>query len=219
MPRENQRQRAQRAARIIALLDGKYPDARTALVWHTPLELLIATILSAQTTDAGVNIVTPKLFKKYRTARDWAEADEATLRQELRPTGFFRNKTKAVQAACRAIIERHGGQVPATMAELVELPGVARKTANVVLGDAFGRAEGIVVDRHVARVAGRLRLVGPSADDPAAIEAELMKLIPREKWITFAHQLVYHGRRTCTARKPDCAGCVLKELCPSAFKV
>jgi endonuclease-3 len=205
-----------RTAKVIELLASDYPRARTALTWSNPLELLIATILSAQAADAAVNKITPPLFARYRTPQDWAGADTSALQEQLKPTGMYRNKTRAVQGACRAIIERHGGQVPRTMEELVELPGVARKTASVVLANAFG-VPAIAVDRHVARVSWRLGLTKNT--DPVKIEQDLKDLAPQKDWIQLNHSLILHGRNTCTARAPRCGRCPLNKLCPSAFKV
>ncbi len=201
---------------VIPRLEREYPDARTELHWSNPLELLVATILSAQTTDVRVNAVTPTLFKRYRTAEDYAGADPARLEEDIRPTGFFRNKARALQGMARALLERHGGEVPRTMAELVALPGVGRKTANVVLGNAFGVNEGVVVDTHVRRVSNRLGLT--TKQDPEKIERDLLPLIPEEKRTLFSHLLILHGRRTCKARKPDCPRCTLNDICPSARK-
>ncbi len=199
---------------VIPRLKREYPDARTELDWTTPLELLVATILSAQTTDVRVNQVTEALFKKYRTAADYAGADQDELEEIIRPTGFYRNKARALQGMARALLEEHGGEVPRTMAELVALPGVGRKTANVVLGNAFGVDEGIVVDTHVRRVSTRLGLT--TKGDPEKIEQDLTKVVPREDWTIFSHLLILHGRRRCKARKPDCPNCVLNDVCPSS---
>ena len=199
---------------VIARLKREYPDAHTELDWTNPLELLVATMLSAQTTDVRVNQVTTELFKKYRSAADYAGADPGELEEDIRPTGFYRNKARAIQGMARALIEEHRGEVPRTMAELVALPGVGRKTANVVLGNAFGVDEGIVVDTHVRRVAKRLGLT--TSDDPEKIEQDLMKVVPKEDWTLFSHLLIFHGRRVCKARRPDCPNCVLNDLCPSA---
>jgi endonuclease-3 len=207
----------ERVRKLIAALRRTYPDAHCELNYSNPLELLIATILSAQCTDKRVNSVTAELFKKYRTAADYANADPAELEQAIKTTGFFRSKARNIQACCRALVERHGGQVPRTMAELTALDGVGRKTANVVLGNAFGMNEGIVVDTHVARLARRLGLSRHT--DAAKIEQDLMKLVPREHWTMFSHWLIWHGRRRCFARKPDCAHCEIARLCPSAGKV
>jgi endonuclease-3 len=208
---------AGRAGEIIRRLLKKYPDPRTALTYSNPLEMLVATILSAQTTDVGVNRVTPALFAKYKSAADYAAADTAQMEAIVKPTGFYHNKTKSLQAMGKALVERFGGQVPGNMDGLLSLPGVARKTANVVLGNAFHRAVGVVVDRHVARIADRLGLTANV--DPVKIEQDLMKAVPQKHWIDFSHLLINHGRETCTARKPNCPGCVLNDICPSAFKV
>jgi endonuclease III len=199
---------------VMARLKGEYPDARTELNWESPLELLIATMLSAQTTDVRVNMVTEELFERYRTAADYAGADPAQLEEDIRPTGFYRNKARALQGMTRALLERHGGEVPRTMAELVALPGVGRKTANVVLGTAFGVDEGVVVDTHVRRVSGRLGLTEES--DPEKIEQDLLGLVPEGERALFSHLLIFHGRRVCKARKPDCPNCVLNDICPSS---
>jgi endonuclease III len=201
----------------IARLKSAYPDARTALDWTNPLELLVATILSAQTTDVRVNLVTPNLFAKYPTAADYAGADPAELEEDIRQTGFFRNKAKSLRGMARALVEDHGGKVPRTMRELVALPGVGRKTANVVLGNAFSIDEGVVVDTHVRRLSNRLGFT--AHDDPEKIEQDLMQTVPREDWTVFSHLLILHGRAVCKARKPDCEECTLNDLCPSAFRV
>lgn len=212
MPRETRPAKAARLKKILAALAHTYPNAHCELVHANPLQLLVATILSAQCTDRRVNLVTPVLFAKYRTAKDFAQANPADLEQIIRSTGFYKNKARAIQAACRDIAEKHGGQVPRTMEELIQLPGVGRKTANVVLGNAFGVNAGIVVDTHVARLARRLGLT--SETTPEKIERELMTLVPREKWTLFSHWLIWHGRRRCFARRPDCAHCEIQELCP-----
>ena len=199
---------------VIPRLKREYPDARTELEWNNPLELLVATILSAQTTDVRVNAVTRTLFEKYRTAEDYAAADPSELEEEIRPTGFYHNKARALQGMARALLERHGGEVPRTMAGLVALPGVGRKTANVVLGNAFGVDEGIVVDTHVRRVSNRLGLT--QERDPEKVELDLLRVVGEEDRTLFSHLLIFHGRRRCRARKPDCPGCVLSDLCPSA---
>lgn len=217
MAPETNQQQATRARKIFEVLRQTYPEVQCALNFRNPLELLIATILSAQCTDERVNRVTPALFEKYRSAADYARASMDTLANEIRSLGFFRNKAKSVIACCKAIVEKHGGEVPRTMAELTSLPGVGRKTANVVLGNAFGVQEGIAVDTHVRRVAGRLGLT--KHDDPDKIEADLMRLVPRKDWAMASHWLIWHGRLRCMARKPDCAGCELATLCPSAKKV
>jgi endonuclease III len=201
---------------ILAKLDEAYAAATCALTHGNAFQLLIATILSAQCTDERVNQVTPKLFQKFPQPSDFAYANPAELEQEIRPTGFFRNKTKSIMGASKKIVEEFHGQVPKTMEELLTLPGVARKTANVVLGTAFGIASGIVVDTHVQRLSGRLDL--SKNTDPKKIEQDLIKIIPREKWILFAHQLIWHGRRVCQARKPKCLECNLQKLCYSKDK-
>ena len=202
------------APEVVARLKDEYPDADTELDWKNPLELLVATMLSAQTTDVQVNKVTKTLFTKYRTAEDYADSDPEELEEDIRPTGFYRNKARALRGMAGALVEEHGGEVPRTMRELVALPGVGRKTANVVLGNAFGVDEGIVVDTHVRRVAGRLGLT--EEQDPTKIEQDLMQVVPREDWTVFSHLLILHGRRTCKARKPDCPNCELNDICPSA---
>jgi endonuclease III len=212
MPRESPAVRAARVRRIIAGLKAAYPDAHCELNYSNPLELLIATILSAQCTDKRVNLVTRELFQRHRSAQDYAQAPLSELEQAIQSTGFFRNKAKNIQACCRALVERHGGEVPRTMEELIQLGGVGRKTANVVLGNAFGINAGVVVDTHVQRLCGRLGLV--TGKNPEAIERELMKLVPRADWTLFSHWLIWHGRRRCPARKPDCAGCEIAALCP-----
>ncbi len=202
-----------RVARILAHLDRHYPDARCSLAFSTPLELLVATILSAQCTDERVNKVTPALFSRYRSAAEYAAADPAVFEQEIRSTGFFRNKSANIIAAAAQIVARHGGELPRTLKELTALPGVGRKTANVVLGNAYG-VPGIVVDTHVGRIAARLGLT--VATDPVKIEIELMRVIPRERWVRFSHQLIAHGRALCRAPRPLCEACFLdKTLCPS----
>jgi endonuclease III len=202
------------ATEVIARLKTEYPDARTELNWTNPLELLVATILSAQTTDVRVNQVTRSLFAKYRTAEDYADCAPGELEEDIRPTGFYRNKARSLRGMARALVDEHGGEVPRTMPELVALPGVGRKTANVVLGNAFDTNEGIVVDTHVRRVSGRLGLT--ESQDPVKIEQDLMKVVPEEDWTIFSHLLIFHGRRVCKARKPDCPNCVLNDICPSA---
>jgi endonuclease-3 len=201
----------------IARLKSAYPDARTALDWSNPLELLVATILSAQTTDVRVNSVTPNLFTKYPAAADYAGADPAELEEDIRPTGFFRNKAKSLRGMAHALVEDHGGKVPRTMEELVALPGVGRKTANVVLGNAFSIDEGVVVDTHVRRLSNRLGFT--PHNDPEKIERDLIQTVPKEDWTVFSHLLILHGRSVCKARKPACEDCVVNDLCPSAFKV
>jgi endonuclease III len=217
MARETLQSRRERAQRIMAGLEAAYPQAHCELDYSSPLELLIATILSAQCTDRQVNLVTPELFRKYRSAADYAGAALAELEGAIRRIGLYRNKAKNIQAACRILAEKHGGAVPRTMAELTELDGVGRKTANVVLGNAFAINAGIVVDTHVARLSGRL---GLSAWDGAEkIEADLQALVPQEKWTLFSHLLIWHGRRRCFARNPDCAGCEINAVCPAGRKV
>src|ERR1700686_2344513 len=201
----------QRVREILQKLDEAYPNVTCALEHHTPFQLLISTILSAQCTDVRVNDVTKTLFVKYRTPQDFACANPAELEQDIRPTGFFRNKTKSIMGAGKKIVEEFGGEVPRTMDELLTLPGVARKTANVVLGTAFGIAVGVVVDTHVIRLTNRLDL-SPNTD-PKKIEQDLLQVIPPEKWVLFSHQLIWHGRKVCQARKPRCAECNLEPLC------
>ena len=203
-----------RVRQIIARLKREYPDATCALQHSNALELLVATILSAQCTDARVNMVTPHLFAKYRTAADYAAADPQVLEKEIQSTGFFRNKTKSIIGMAQALVERHGGEVPETMEELTALPGVGRKTANVILGTWFRKNEGIVVDTHVHRLSRLLELT--KQDDPVKIEQDLMVLVPREDWTWFSHTLIQHGRGVCIARRPRCADCVLNRLCPSS---
>jgi endonuclease-3 len=202
---------------VIERLKEAYPDARTELSWEDPLQLLVATILSAQSTDVRVNLVTRGLFEKYRTAEDYAEADLEVLEEEIRSVGFFRNKARSIQGMARVLVEKHEGEVPRTMEELVLLPGVGRKTANVVLGNAFSVNEGVVVDTHVRRVSGRLGLTGHH--DPEKIERDLLSIVPEEERALFSHLLIFHGRRVCKSRKPDCPGCVLNHICPSAMRV
>ncbi len=212
MFRESLQAKAARLKKIIAALDRAYPEAHCELNHADPLELLVATILSAQCTDKRVNIVTKELFKKYRSAADYANAPLAELEQAIKTTGFFRNKAKNIRAGCRKLVERHNSQVPRTMEELTQLDGVGRKTANVVLGNAFGINVGVVVDTHVARLSHRLGLTKQKT--PEKIERELMALVPQKQWTLFSHWLIWHGRRRCAARKPDCGGCEIKKLCP-----
>ena len=212
MPRELPTARATRTAALLAALPKIYPDAHCELNHRNPLELLIATILSAQCTDKRVNLVTTELFKKYRSAADFATAPLADLEEAVKTTGFFRNKAKNIQACCRQLLEKHGGEVPRSMDELTALAGAGRKTANVVLGNAFGINVGVVVDTHVARLSQRLGLTRETT--PEKIEADLMKLIPQGQWTLFSHWLIWHGRRRCDARKPACAACELQTLCP-----
>jgi len=202
------------ALEVLARLEREYPNARTELDFETPLQLLIATILSAQCTDKRVNMVTPELFRTFPSARDLACAEVERLEEMIRSTGFFRNKTKSLLGMSAAIVERHAGEVPRTMAELVLLPGVGRKTANVVLGNALGVSEGVVVDTHIGRLS--IRLVFTNETDPAKVEQVLMRLIPREDWVKIAHLLIFHGRRVCVARAPRCGDCVLNDICPSS---
>ncbi len=201
----------------MAGLARTYPDAECALVHSSALELLVATILSAQCTDVRVNLVTKELFRKYRNARDYAEADPHDLELAIRSTGFFRNKAKSLRGAGAVLVEKYGGRVPSTMEELLELPGVARKTANVVLGTWFRKAVGVVVDTHVRRLSRRLGLT--REDDPKKIEKDLMALLAESQWIGFSHRLIWHGRKVCSARKPKCDRCVLASCCPSAGKI
>jgi endonuclease-3 len=203
---------ARRVPELLAALQRVYPEAHCELNHANPLELLVATILSAQCTDRRVNLVTADLFRRFRCAADYANAVPGELEAAIRSTGFFRNKAKNLQACCRKLVERHGGEVPRTMADLSELDGVGRKTANVVLGNAFGLNEGMVVDTHVGRLSRRLGLT--RATQPEAVEEDLMKLVPRGQWTQFSHWLIWHGRRRCGARKPDCEGCELNALCP-----
>lgn len=213
----SKKSRVVRAEQIYTRLEGAYPEAKCALNFETPLQLLLATILSAQSTDKTVNTVTPALFQRYKTAKDFARAKPEDLEKMVHSTGFFRNKAKSIQGACRMIVEKHGGEVPRTMEELLELPGVARKTANVVLGVAFKIAEGVVVDTHVQRLSGRLDLT--KEERPEKIEEDLMKLFPRDRWIHLSHLLIHHGRAVCEARKPKCAQCPIEDLCMSVDKI
>lgn len=205
-----------RVAAILAKLDEAYPDATCELKHDNAFQLLISTILSAQCTDVRVNQVAETLYKKYPTPEAFAHANPAELEQDIRPTGFFRNKTKSIMGASKAILEKFGGQVPRTMEEMLTLPGAARKTANVVLGTAYGIASGIVVDTHVIRISNRLDLT--RNEDPKKIEQDLMRVIPKEKWIKFSHQIIWHGRRVCSARKPKCMECNLEKICYSKDK-
>ena len=209
--------RQERAFALIEAFRRVYPNAHCELVFATPLQLLVATVLSAQCTDKRVNIVAESLFKQYRSAADFAQVSQEELEEAIRSTGFFRTKAKNIRALAAALVENHGGEVPRDMKALTALPGVGRKTANVVLGNAFGLNEGVVVDTHVTRLAGRLGLTRETT--PEKIEEDLMKLVPRAEWTNFSHWLIWHGRRRCTARKPDCTGCEVQSLCPSAFKV
>lgn len=218
MPRESKKSLRVRTTQIIARLKRLYPGARTALDYSNPIELLVATILSAQCTDRRVNKVTPYIFRRYKSAEDYARASQETLEEEIRSTGFYRNKAKSIRAACARIAEEFAGEVPDNMADLLTLRGVARKTANVVLGDIFGKREGIVVDTHVIRLSGRLKLTRYQNNQGDRIEQVLMAIVEKDDWTVFAHLLTYHGRQICSARKPACQGCVLNDLCPSAFK-
>ncbi len=204
----------ERLPEIVRLLREAHPDAKCALDYENPLQLLVATILSAQCTDERVNKVTPALFARFPTAQALAEADREELEQIIHSTGFYRNKAKNVQEACRRIVAEYGGEVPANMVELLTLAGVARKTANVVLGNCYGVADGVVVDTHVKRLSERLKLSAQT--DPEKIERDLMALAPREEWIDLSHLLIFHGRRFCDARKPKCAICTISHLCPAA---
>lgn len=206
----------ERVAEILKRLDQLYPDVTCALTHKNAWELLVATILSAQSTDVNVNRVTPELFRKYPTVADFAALTPEQLEPDIRSTGFFRNKSKAVVGAAKLLVGEFGGEVPDDVAKLLTLPGVARKTANVVLGTWFRKAEGVVVDTHVTRIARRLELTKNS--DPVKIEQDLMKVIPREKWISFAHQIIWHGRRLCTARGPKCVDCLLENICHAGDK-
>jgi endonuclease-3 len=201
--------------KIIELLEGEHSDAKVALHYSNSLELLVATMLSAQTTDETVNTVTKKLFQKYESAEDYAKANLKELEQDVRSTGFYRNKAKNLKNCAQLLVEKFGSQVPRTMEELLECPGVARKTANIVLANAFGVVEGIAVDTHVRRLATRLGLT--MNKNPNKIEQDLMSLVPRDKWMRFTDLLIFHGRRICIARKPKCEVCVLNKICPSAF--
>jgi len=207
----------ERIGKINRILRREYPQSRTALEFQTPLQILVATILAAQCTDERVNQVTPALFRKYPTAAAFAAADRAVLEAEIRPTGFFRNKAKSIIGAAQKIVEDFGGQVPANMSDLITLPGVARKTANIVLSSGYGIAEGIAVDTHVKRLSGRLGLSRQL--DPEKIERDLLKLVPKKDWLDFNYMLVNHGRAICQARKPRCPECPLRKLCPSAVKL
>ena len=213
MARESIKTKTDRTAAIIYKLQITYPNARCELTYSSPLELLIATILSAQCTDKQVNIVTSYLFKKYRAASDYIEVHLEELQNDIKRIGLFRNKSKSIQKCCRSLIENHGGSVPANMKSLIALAGVGRKTANVVLGNAFNINEGVVVDTHVARLSNRLGFT--LEKNPEKIEINLQKLVPRNDWTMFSHWLIWHGRRRCSARNPDCSVCEIAELCPS----
>ena len=213
--RETKSQLKERTEKIIKLLKRAHPDAKCALHHSNAFELLIATILSAQCTDERVNKVTADLFRKYRKPEDYLKVPATELQEDIRTTGFFRNKTKSIQGACKILVEEFDDEVPQSMAELLKLPGVARKTANVVLGVAYGKAEGVVVDTHVSRLSHRLKLTRHK--DAGKIEKDLMEIIPHKNWIEFAHLLIFHGRRICKARRPLCEECVVEELCPSSI--
>jgi len=204
-----------RITRIIKLLEKEFPDAKIALHYTNPLELLIATILSAQCTDERVNIVTKTLFEKYRKAKDYADAGLKELEQDIKSTGFYHNKARNIKKCCKMLVEKFDSHVPRTMAEMLELPGVARKTANIVLQNAYGVVEGIAIDTHVRRVSARLGLT--ENEDPGKIEQDLMRIVPKDKWMRIADLLIFLGRRVCVARKPKCEACVLNRICPSAF--
>ena len=212
MPRETAAAKKERTMKIIAALRQTYPNAHCELNFSNPLELLVATILSAQCTDKRVNLVTAELFKKYKTAKDFAAAPLADIEEAVKSTGFFRNKAKNIKACCAALVEKFGGEVPRTMDELHALAGVGRKTANVVLGNAFGINVGVVVDTHVTRLSNRLGLA--SGTDAVKLEQALMRLVPQKDWARFSHWLIWHGRRRCIARKPNCANCEIQKLCP-----
>lgn len=212
--RESKRARKARTEKILQRLQEEYPDAHCALVHRSPLELTVATILSAQCTDKRVNEVTPALFARYASAAAYAEAPLSELEGMVRSTGFFRNKARSIKGLGQALVTEHGGEVPATMSELVKLPGVGRKTANVVLGNAFGIDEGVVVDTHVGRLSRHLSLT--TEKDPVRVEQDLMALVPHSAWTFWAHLLIEHGRQTCKARRPECGECVLADICPSA---
>ena len=213
--RERKSQLKERTEKIIKLLKRAHPDAKCALNHANAFELLIATILSAQCTNERVNKVTADLFRKYRKPEDYLKVPATELQQDIRSTGFFRNKTKSIQGACKMLFEEFDSEVPQSMEELLKLPGVARKTANVVLGVAYGKAEGVVVDTHVSRLSHRLKLTRHK--DAGKIEKDLMEIVPRKNWIEFAHLLIFHGRRICKARRPLCEECVVEELCPSSI--
>ncbi len=219
MPRESKADKCARLVEIVKILKKTYPDAKCALNYKTPLQLLVATILSAQCTDVRVNIVTKDLFKKYKTAADFANSDELELQQDIRSAGFFRNKAKNIRAAAAKIIADFDGKVPPAMEDMLTLVGVARKTANVVLGDAFGMNEGIAIDTHVTRLSNRLKLTAHKTNAGDKIEKDLMALVPVKQRSLLSHLLIWHGRQICSARKPDCENCPINKLCPSAFKV
>lgn len=214
MPRESLKDKKARTARIIEILKREYPDAQTALSHKTVHQLMVATILSAQCTDERVNMVTPELFKRYKTVKDFAEADIDELSKIIRSTGFFNSKAKNIIKSAQQLIEHHGGRVPKSLDELTKLAGVGRKTGSVVLGAGYGTAEGIVVDTHVGRISRLLKLTNKK--DPEKVERDLMKLVPQDDWIIFSHLLILHGRAICKARRPDCPNCPINEYCPSS---
>ncbi len=214
MPRESKKARKTRAARVYEHLAEEYPDAKCALDYGSPFELAVATILSAQCTDVRVNMVTPKLFRRYPDARSLAGAEQEELEELIHSTGFFRNKARSLVRMATVVEEDHGGELPRTMKELVALPGIGRKTANVILGNAFGIDEGVVVDTHVKRLSGRLQFTAET--NPDKIERGLMELLPRNQWTMLAHLLIYHGRQVCPARRPRCNECAVSHLCPSS---
>ncbi|MDQ4064329.1 MAG: endonuclease III [Actinomycetota bacterium] len=216
-PSENLERSPASIGEVIGRLKEEYPNARTELRWEDPLQLLVATILSAQSTDVRVNGVTEGLFGRYRTAGDYAQADLEDLEEEIRSVGFYRNKARAIKGMAQVLVEDQGGEVPRTMEDLVQLPGVGRKTANVVLGNAFGIDEGVVVDTHVRRLSNRLGLSGHH--DPEKIERDLLKIVPEGERTLFSHLLIFHGRHVCKSRKPDCQNCVLNDICPSAMRI
>ena len=207
----------ERVKKIIELLGKEYPDAKTALHYSSPLEILVATILSAQSTDKQVNVVTKSLFKKYKTAKDYADADLSELEQDIKSTGFYHNKAKHLKNAAKLLVEKYDGKVPQSMDKLVELQGVARKTANIVLSNAYGIVVGVAVDTHVKRLSQRLGLTDNT--NPDKIEKDLMEIVPKSQWERITNLLIFHGRNVCTARKPNCKECTLNKLCPSAFKI
>ena len=215
MPRESKKAKKERAQEIYDLLAEEYPDAHCALHFQDPYQLAVATILSAQTTDERVNMTTPALFERYPRVEDLAQAEQEDVEEIVRSTGFFRNKARNIIGFARGVVEEHGGEVPRSMEELRPLPGVGRKTANVILGNAFGIDEGVVVDTHVKRLANRLKLTSEKKN-PVKIERHLMELFPRERWTMLAHLLIWHGRAVCDARKPECGRCVVSHLCPAS---
>lgn len=217
MTNETLADKKKRVEKIIELLEKEYPDAKTALHYSNPLEILVATILSAQATDKQVNVVTKSLFKKYKMAKDYASVDLSELEQDIRSTGFYRNKAKHLKNATKLLVEKYDGKVPRNMDELVELQGVARKTANIVLSNAYGIVVGVAVDTHVKRLSQRLGLTDNT--NPDKIEKDLMDIVPKKQWARVTNLLIFHGRNVCTARKPNCKECTLNKLCPSAFKV